>query len=132
MVFTRFIYSLFAFMSLGLFPLIGEASTNSYPKKSHIKKHSRAPGAPRLGPWIEEGWRREDWSHAPSVRNWGYSAPNGSDPASAQPIINTEYPWGYVSPYIRIGGKCIVNELNESPGGLVVRYQRILPLYYCR
>lgn len=119
-------------MSISLVPMMGEAYANSHIKKSHIRKHSRAPGAPRLGPWIEDGWRREDWSLAPSVRNWGYSAPNRSDPASGQPSITTEYPWGYVSPYIRVRGKCIVNELNESPGGLVVRYQRILPSYYCR
>ena len=117
---------------MSLLPLISEASQSSHVKQTHKKKFSRAPGAPRLGPWIEEGWRREDWSRAPSERNWGDSAPSGSDPESGHPSITAEYPWGYVSPYIRVRGKCIVNELNESPGGLVVRYQRILPAYYCR
>lgn len=94
-------------------------------------KVMRAPGGPRLGPWVEEGWQHEDWSRAPAVREWGWSAPWDYDPATGYPSATAEYPWGYTTPFARVGKKCIANELNASPGGLVVRYQRVMPSYYC-
>lgn len=127
MVLIRILMILMFCSSMGGISEVAKAVAR--PNKN-TKRH--APGAPRDGPWVEEAWRREDWSNAPSVREWGYSAPKYYDTNTGQPSSTAEYPWGYVSPYTVVGGKCITNELNESPGGLVVRYQRVLPIYYCR
>ncbi|MEK4034034.1 hypothetical protein WOC76_13815 [Methylocystis sp. IM3] len=91
-----------------------------------------APAAQRLGPWVEEGWRREDWSRAPAIRDWGFSAPWSYDPETGYPSSTAEYPWGYTTPFVRVGRKCIANQINYSPGGDWVRYQRVQPSYYCR
>lgn len=88
--------------------------------------------ATHLGPWVEEGWSREDWSRSPSVRNWDFSAPWNFDPAAGYPSSTAEYPWGYTTPFVRVGRKCVASEFNVSPGGDAVRYQRVMPSYYCR
>ncbi|GLI93460.1 hypothetical protein [Methylocystis echinoides] len=87
--------------------------------------------APHLGPWVEEGWRREDWSRAPAVREWSWSAPADFDPLTGYPSSTAEYPWGYTTPFVRVGRKCVASELNLSPGGEVVRYQRVRSSAYC-
>lgn len=87
--------------------------------------------ATHLGPWIEEGWRREDWSRAPAVRDWSFSAPQDFDPVMGYPSSTAEYPWGYTTPFVRVGRTCVASEMNMSPGGLAVRYQRVRPLRYC-
>jgi hypothetical protein len=85
----------------------------------------------RLGPWIEEGWRREDWSRAPAVRGWASSAPYDYDPVLGFPMSGQFYPWGYTTPFVRVGSKCVASELNGNAGGAVARYQRVMPAYYC-
>ena len=122
------IFSLFIFC----FGMIFLSCVSGAEARSKKSKLVRAPGAQRLGPWVEKSWQREDWSRAPAVRNWGDSAPANYDTETDTPSISVEYPWGYTAPFTRVGTKCIANELNESPGGLVVRYQRVLPSYYCR
>lgn len=92
----------------------------------------RAHGPTFLGPWLQEGWNREDWSRAPAVRDWGLSAPWDFDPIAGYPISEAEYPWGYTTPFARIGRRCVASEINASPGGELVRYQRVRPLHYCR
>jgi hypothetical protein len=87
--------------------------------------------APHLGPWVEEGWRREDWSRAPAVRDWDFSAPWDFDPVTGYPSSTVEYPWGYTTPFVRVGRKCVASEVNISPGGDAARYQRVRPGYYC-
>jgi hypothetical protein len=32
---------------------------------------------------------------------------------------------------VRVGRLCVANEINASPGGDYVRYQRVRPWYYC-
>lgn len=123
----RAVALLFTCMSASSVLLSTEANAHS-----HQSKVSRSPGAQRLGPWVEDGWRREDWSRAPQVRDWDYSAPRDWDPVTGYPSISAEYPWGYTAPYVRVGRRCIANENNRGLGGLVVRYQRVLPSYYCR
>lgn len=99
---------------------------------AHRRHGQRAPGAPHLGAWIEEGWRRADWSRAPAVRDWDFSAPATVDPSTGDPSSTAEYPWGYTTPFVRVGRKCVASELNAGLGGDVVRYQRVMPAYYCR
>ncbi len=111
---------------------VAAVSMSTDPAAAHRWRGWRAPGAPHLGPWVEEGWRREDWSRAPAVRNWGFSAPWGFDPATGYPSSTAEYPWGYTTPFVRVGRKCVASELNISPGGEAIRYQRVMPGYYCR
>jgi hypothetical protein len=122
--------ALFLLASLGAAASVLPAAAT--PVQRHPASASRAPGATRLGPWVEEGWRREDWSRAPAVRDWRYSAPANYDPLTGWPSSTAEYPWGYTTPFTRVGGKCVASAFNESPGGLVVRYQRVTPSYYCR
>ncbi len=90
------------------------------------------PTAERLGPWVEQGWRREDWSRAPAIRTWDFSAPWSYDPETGYPSSTAEYPWGYTTPFVRVGRNCVASQINYSPGGDWVRYQRVLPSYYCR
>lgn len=123
----RAVLCLFTCMSASSVLLMTEASA-----RTQKSKFVRAPGAQRLGPWVEEGWQREDWSRAPQVRGWGYSAPSDYDPITGYPSISAEYPWGYTTPYVRVGHRCIANEINQGLGGMEVRYQRVLPSYYCR
>jgi hypothetical protein len=92
----------------------------------------RAPGPPRLGPWIEKGWCCEDWSRAPAIRDWAFSAPWNYDPETGTPSSTAEYPWGYTTPFVKVGRRCVASEINGSPGGAWVRYQRVMPSYYCR
>jgi hypothetical protein len=87
--------------------------------------------ATHLGPWVEEGWQREDWSRTPAIRDWDFSAPWSYDPATGYPSSTVEYPWGYTTPFVRVGRKCVASEYNISPGGNEVRYQRVMPTYYC-
>lgn len=90
----------------------------------HRQEHvTRATGPTHLGPWVEGAWRRE----------WGYDDawPYAAGLASYYPPTDQWYPWGYVAPFVRVGGKCVANEVNVSPGGDYVRYQRVRPYYYC-
>jgi hypothetical protein len=105
---------------------------SSIPAEAYRRPVGRAPGATHLGPWVEEGWVREDWSRAPAIRDWDFSAPWGFDPATGYPSSTAEYPWGYTTPFVRIGRKCVASDFNRSPGGEAVRYQRVMPSYYCR
>ncbi|MGJ0509428.1 MAG: hypothetical protein ACR652_20370 [Methylocystis sp.] len=105
--------------------LTGEAAALRHPRYIYPKN------APHLGPWVEEGWRREDWSRAPAIRDWAFSAPWDYDPALGYPSSTAEYPWGYTTPFVRVGRKCVASEINVSPGGDSVRYQRVRPSYYC-
>jgi hypothetical protein len=91
----------------------------------------RATGPTRVGPWVEEGWQREDWSRSP-VRDWAFSAPWDVDPVTLYPSSTEWYPWGYTTPFVRVGRLCVSSEINGSPGGAWVRYQRVRPTYYCR
>lgn len=102
------------------------------PAHGHRRLILRAPGPTRLGPWVEEGWRREDWSRAPAVRAPGFSAPRDFDPVTGYPSSEAEYPWGYTTPFERVGRLCVASDVNVSPGGMVARYQRVMPSYYCR
>lgn len=90
----------------------------------------RAHGPTRLGPWVQEGWERQDWSRAPAVRDWGWSAP-WDYAVAGFPASNEWYPWGYTTPFARVGRKCVASEINGGPGGDWVRYQRVRPSYYC-
>lgn len=92
----------------------------------------RAGGPTRLGPWVEQGWAREDWGRAPAVRGWAYSAPWDYDPVTGYPASDAQYPWGYTTPFVRVGRNCVASEFNYSPGGDVARYQRVRPASYCR
>lgn len=83
---------------------------------------SRAPAPTQLGPWVREAW--PGWGYA---GDWAYDA----GLVSAYPATDEWYPWGYVAPFVRVGGKCVANEFNRSPGGNYVRYQRVRPGYYC-
>jgi hypothetical protein len=122
LIVTRMFLLSIAFMIVGPFlvPTISSAASR------HLT--ARAPGGARLGSWNEEAWLQEDWSRAPAVRFWGYSKPNDFTTSASM----AEYPWGYTTRFVRISGKCVASEFNESPGGLVVRYQRVMPSYYCR
>jgi hypothetical protein len=91
----------------------------------------RAPGPTLQGPWVEEGWDREDWGRAPAVRAWGFSAPWDYGLYFGAPSSDEYYPWGYTTPFVRVGRKCVASELNRSPGGELIRYQRVRPSYYC-
>ncbi|WP_457796637.1 hypothetical protein [Methylocystis sp. S23] len=90
----------------------------------------RASGPTREGPWLQQGWEREDWSRAP-VRGWGFSAPWDYDPVTGYPAAADWYPWGYTTPFVRVGRRCVASEINESPGGKLIRYQRVRPSHYC-
>lgn len=89
----------------------------------------RASGPTAEGPWLQQGWDWEDWSRAP-VRGWGYSAP--WDAVAGYPSTTEQYPWGYTTPFVRVGRQCVSSEVNLSPGGETVRYQRVRPSHYCR
>jgi hypothetical protein len=91
----------------------------------------RANGPTQLGPFVEEGWDREDWSRAPSVRGWGFSAPAINGPG-AYAFSEEWYPWGYTTPFVRVGRHCVASEITASVGGAWARYQRVRPSYYCR
>jgi hypothetical protein len=91
----------------------------------------RANGPTELGPWVQEGWDREDWARAPSVRGWGYSAPADYGPYAGYLWSDEWYPWGFTTPYVRVGRQCVSSEMNVSVGGAAVRYQRVRPSYYC-
>lgn len=120
--FTRlFLIALGACLVLGASPAVAG-------RRTHFV---RANGPTLEGPWLEEGWAREDWSRSP-VRDWGFSAPWDFDPVTLYPSTNELYPWGYTTPFVRVGRQCVSSELNGSPGGAVVRYQRVRPSYYCR
>lgn len=113
--------------ALRLFAVAATLLSSQAATAAHRQHVHRAPGAPRLGPWIEEGWRDEDWSRAPAVRTWDLSAPwDGSSSSTEQ------YPWGYTTPFVRVGRTCVASEINNGPGGEWVRYQRVMPAYYCR
>ncbi|MGJ0391727.1 MAG: hypothetical protein ACR650_03080 [Methylocystis sp.] len=90
-----------------------------------------ANGPTFLGPWLQEGWDREDWSRAPAIRGWGLSAPWDFDPIIGYPLSDAEYPWGYTTPFVRVGRYCVASEINIAPGGQAARYQRVRPSYYC-
>lgn len=104
---------------------IGPASARA---RSHF---IRANGPAGEGPWSQEGWEREDWSRAP-VRDWSFSAPWDFNPVTLYPSSTEWYPWGYTTPFVRVGRQCVASELNLSPGGDLIRYQRVRPGYYCR
>ncbi len=87
--------------------------------------------ATHLGPWVEEGWQREDWSRGPAIRDGVFSAPWSYDPVTGYPSSTAEYPWGYTTPFVRVGRKCVASDVNRSPNGDAVRYQRVMPTYYC-
>ncbi|PPD45400.1 MAG: hypothetical protein CTY15_04855 [Methylocystis sp.] len=82
----------------------------------------RATGT-RLGPFVREAWGPE----------WGYYGgwPYAAGGVSAYPPTDEWYPLGYVAPFVRVGSKCVANEINVSPGGAYVRYQRVRPAHYC-
>lgn len=90
-----------------------------------------ASGPNFLGPWLQEGWDREDWSRAPAIRDWGLSAPWDFNPVLGYPISDAQYPWGYTTPFVRVGRHCVASEANIAPGGQAARYQRVRPSYYC-
>jgi hypothetical protein len=100
---------------------LGTTASDLCPAEASGRRHRppvvRAPGAPRLGPWVEEGWRREDWSRAPAVREWGYSAPRDVDPWTGDPSSTAEYPWGYTTPFVRVGKKCVAMNSTKVRAG---------------
>ncbi|WP_442753740.1 hypothetical protein ACNHKD_12115 [Methylocystis sp. JAN1] len=91
----------------------------------------RATGPTREGPWLQEGWDREDWSRSP-VRGWAFSAPWDFDPVTLYPSTTEWYPWGYTTPFVRVGRQCVSSEINGGVNGEWIRYQRVRPSYYCR
>lgn len=94
----------------------GASAEGYHHRQGHVL---RATGPTHLGPWVRNAWDRE-WGGA-----WVY------DPVAAWPATDEWYPWGYVAPFVRVGGKCVANEVNVSPGGDYVRYQRVRPAHYC-
>ena len=85
-----------------------------------------------LGHWIEKGWEQQDPAISPAIREWGFSAPWDFTPDKRLPSSNEEYPWGYTAYITKVGRQCIASEYNASPGGTYIRYQRVLPAYYCQ
>jgi len=116
-------FCLLAIVLIGL--AAGDAAAR---ERTHVL---RAHGPTREGPWLEEGWAREDWSRAPAVRRWGFSAPWDYGLFAGAPSSDEWYPWGYTTPFVRVGRQCVASEFNVSPGGEAVRYQRVRPSYYC-
>ena len=97
-----------------------EAAAWGYRGRAHVH---RAPGPTRLGPWVNEAWSG-GWVYPDG---WAYSA----GLVGAYPATDEWYPWGYTAPFVRVGNKCVANEINVSPGGEYARYQRVRPAYYC-
>ncbi len=97
---------------------VSEASAWRY-RREHFY---RATGPTHLGPFLKQAWDRE-WGYPDA---WPYAFG-----ANAYPATDEWYPWGYVAPFVRVGGKCVANEVNVSPGGEYVRYQRVRPSHYC-
>lgn len=84
----------------------------------------RAAGPTGMGPWVQGPWDSE-WSGV-LARDHAWRGPGGP-----YPDIDEWYPWGYVAPFTRVGRHCVANDVNVSPGGDFVRYQRVRPYYYC-
>jgi len=107
--------------------LVSKASAWDYRRGDYV---TRAHGPTRLGPWVHGPWD-DEWRAV----GWAYDASLASPypPTFVGPYPPTDqwYPWGYVAPFVRVGRKCVANEINVSPGGDYVRYQRVRPAYYC-
>lgn len=84
----------------------------------------RAKGPTEIGPWVGGPWDGE----------WAEKLTYGRTPEGAPlyPVVDEWYPWGYTAPFVRVGRQCVANDVNLSPGGDYVRYQRVRPAYYCR
>jgi hypothetical protein len=80
----------------------------------------RATGPTQLGPWVRGVWDQ-------SADPWAY----GYDYNAASPWNSAWYPWGYTTPFVRVGRQCVAADWNMGTGGYVVRYQRVRPAYYC-
>lgn len=106
------------------------AALSASPADAQSRRHvTRASGPTEDGPWLQQGWEWEDWSRAP-IRGWGYSAP--WDAVYGYPSTTEQYPWGYTTPFVSVGRQCVSSEINVSPGGQLIRYQRVRPSHYCR
>lgn len=85
---------------------------------------NRSNGPTLLGPWVPGPWDGE-WAEKQRGGSTAWGEP-------LHPVFDEWYPWGYTAPFTRVGRLCVANDVNRSPGGDIVRYQRVRPSYYCR
>jgi len=84
----------------------------------------RSKGPVVLGPWVRGPW---DYN----LDYYGGGEYAGSPFVGWGSIDNPFYPWGYTAPYVRAGRVCVANQWATNGVGVLVRYQKVRPLFYC-